>query len=133
MKRIALLAFLPTAFVAALPVAAIADPSLECAHFSSQVEIGNCVAEAEANATRAMELTLGFAKGSAEELDGITGRAVALPALEASQTAWEAYRDTQCDFVGAGFGGGSGTGIAITSCRVELTRARTKELNDQLR
>ncbi len=126
MKRLALLALLPTA--------ALADPSLECSlDLGSQVEIADCVAEIEDKATRAMDVMLGFARASAEELDGMTGRAVALPALEASQLAWEAYRDAQCDYVGAGFGGGSGTGIAIRSCKVELTRARTKEIEAQLR
>lgn len=125
MKRLALIAL--------LPVAAFADPSTECSiGLGSQVEIADCVAETEEKANAAMEIMLGFARSSAQELDDITGREVALPALEASQTAWQTYRDAQCDSVGAGFGGGSGTGIAIRSCRVELTRARTKEIKDQI-
>ncbi|MCA0043839.1 lysozyme inhibitor LprI family protein [Celeribacter litoreus] len=126
MKRLALVLMFPTA--------ALADPSLECSlDLGSQVEIAGCVGEAEDKATRAMELMLGFARASAQDLDTQTGRDVALPALEASQSAWEAYRDAQCDYVGAGFGGGSGTGIAIRSCKVELTRARTAEIETQLR
>ncbi|PTQ68005.1 lysozyme inhibitor LprI family protein [Celeribacter persicus] len=126
MKRIALVALLPTAV--------FADPSTECSVDSgSQVEIAACLTEVEDKATRAMEMTLGFVRNSAQELDEITGREIALPALEASQTAWETYRDAQCESVGAGFGGGSGAGIAIRSCRVELTRARTRELESQLR
>jgi Uncharacterized protein conserved in bacteria len=126
MKRIALFALLPTAV--------FADPSTECSVDSgSQVEIAACLTEVEDKATRAMEMTLGFVRNSAQELDEITGREIALPALEASQTAWETYCDAQCESVGAGFGGGSGAGIAIRSCRVELTRARTRELESQLR
>ncbi|MBW6417223.1 lysozyme inhibitor LprI family protein [Celeribacter sp. PS-C1] len=129
MKRLA-----PLALLALFPVSAVADASSECAiDLGSQVEIGNCVADTEKKALQAMDIILGFARTSAQELDEITGREVALPALEASQVAWEAYRDAQCDYVGAGFGGGSGTGIAILSCKVDLTRARTKELEAQLR
>lgn len=112
-----------------IPTGIWADPSLECSvSASSQVEIGACVGEMLSNAEQAMELALGFAEASAAELDGITEREMVVPALEAGQAAWLAYRDAHCEHVGSTFGGGSGTGIAINSCRVELTRARTAQL-----
>jgi len=111
-----------------LPVSAFADPALECADAGSQVEIGTCVGRAETNVEAALVEAFGFAVDAAKELDEVTGRAVALPALETSQEAWKTYRDAQCEAVGASFGGGSGTGIAITSCRVKLGRARVTEL-----
>ena len=116
------------------PLAALGDPSLECSvGLSSQVEIAGCVAEAEANVDRAVEVALKFAVRSAEELDQITGRQVSIPALSAGQAAWEAYRDAHCDYIGSTFGGGSGTGIAIRSCRVELGRVRVSDLMAQAR
>ena len=121
------------AALALLPVAGWADPSLECSVGSgSQVETADCLVEVERKATEAMTMILGFARDSATELDEVTGRDVALPALEAAQTAWEAYATAQCDFSGSLFGGGSGTGIAIRSCRIELTRQRTRELESAL-
>lgn len=106
-----------------------ADPNLECSLGSgSQVEIADCVADAEAIVAKAVEAALGFAMNAAAELDGVTGRVVAVPALRAGQAAWAVYRDAHCDFAGTTFGGGSGTGIAIRSCRVELGRARVAEL-----
>ena len=112
-----------------LPSSAMADPSLECSIGNgSQVEIGKCVAETEAKVDQAIEIALGFASRAAQEFDGVTGRTVAGPALERAQAAWSAYRDQHCEFVGATFGGGSGTGIGIRSCRVELGRARVAEL-----
>lgn len=112
-----------------LPISGAADPSFECSiGNSSQVEIGNCVIATAATVDAALDIALGFARASAKELDGVTGREVAGPALEAAQAAWLAYRDAQCEFVGATFGGGSGTGIAIQSCRVELGRSRVTEL-----
>ena len=111
------------------PSLANADPALECnTGVSSQVEIAACVAETEARVDAAVEAAYGFAMTSATDLDEITGREVAVPALEAAQGAWAAYRDAQCEFAGATFGGGSGTGIAIRSCRIDLGRARVAEL-----
>lgn len=106
----------------------LADPALECSDAGSQVEIGSCVGEMEKRVELAIEESLGFALQSAKDLDDITERQVAQPALLASQDAWMLYRDRQCEAVGASFGGGSGTGIAITSCRVDLGRARVDEL-----
>jgi uncharacterized protein YecT (DUF1311 family) len=123
MKRLLVLPFL------LVPSITTADPALECnTGASSQVEIGECVAETEARVDAAVEAAYGFAMTSATDLDEVTGREVAVPALEAAQAAWTAYRDAQCEFAGATFGGGSGTGIAIRSCRVDLGRARVTEL-----
>jgi len=112
-----------------LPLAAGADPSLECSvSAGSQVEISECVARAETAVDEALAIALSFASDAARNLDEVTGRAVSLPALESGQAAWAAYRDAHCDFVGATYGGGSGTGIAVRSCRVELGRARIAAL-----
>lgn len=111
-----------------LPFAALADPTLECTDAGSQVEIGSCVSDMEARVNAAIESSYSFAMASAKELDEVTGRVVAQPALERAQSAWVAFRDAQCEAVGASYGGGSGTGIAITSCRINLGRARVDEL-----
>lgn len=118
--------------LALLPSVALADPSMECPG-GSQIEIGACVSAMLEAVDGAVVEALGYARTSADGLDSETGRVVARPALEAAQAAWSAYRDAQCDFVGAGFGGGSGTGIAITGCRVEMGRARVAELLDAAR
>ncbi len=116
------------------PAVAVADPSLECSMGQgSQVEIGACVGKAASTVDQAMALALSYAKDAAADLDATTGRASSAPALEAAQGAWEAYRDAHCDFVGTTWGGGSGTGIAIQSCRVELGRARIDALLDEVR
>jgi len=111
------------------PGLAIADPQSECSvDASSQVEIGNCLDTAEHVADATVASSLGFAMSAVQELDETTGRASAVPALKAGQAAWSAYRDQHCEFVGATYGGGSGTGIAIKSCRVDLARARADDL-----
>ena len=58
----------------------------------------------------------------------MTERETSVPALTAGQASWEAYRTAQCEFVGTTYGGGSGTGIAIRSCRIALARARADDL-----
>jgi uncharacterized protein YecT (DUF1311 family) len=118
-----------TALVISLsvPTAVVADPATECGG-SSQVEIGACVAETLQRVDQTIDVFLGFAMRSAEELDEVTGRSVTVPALEAAQAAWSSYRLAHCDYVGATFGGGSGTGIAINSCKIELGRERAEEL-----
>ena len=122
------------ALAAMIPAPLAADPSLECSIANgSQVEIGTCVAEMETRVDRAIEVALGFAGDRAAEIDEATGRAVTGPALDQSQVAWSAYREAHCEFVGSTFGGGSGTGIAIRSCRVELGRARVRDLMEQAR
>ena len=126
-------AALAVAALASVALPAGADPSLECSVTSaSQVETAQCLAAAEEAANAALQVMLTTARDSAAELDRITERDVAVPALEAAQAAWEDYRDKECDFAGSLFGGGSGTGIAIRSCRVELTRSRTRALEAAL-
>lgn len=127
MKSIAGAAVLGLGLGLALAGAGLADPATECGG-ASQVEIGACVAETLTRVDATVEIAFGFAMRSAEELDGVTGRTVAVPALRAAQEAWTAYRDPECAFVGATFGGGSGTGIAIGSCRIGLGRDRAEVL-----
>lgn len=123
MRRLAAISL----FALCIPSTVLADPATECGG-SSQVEIGTCVAETLQRVDATVNIYLGFAMTSAEELDGITGQAVAVPALEAAQAAWLEYRDAHCDYVGATFGGGSGTSIGIDSCKIELGRDRAKDL-----
>lgn len=114
-------------FLLCLPSIISADPATECGG-SSQVEVGDCVADTLQRVNTTVDIYLGFAMSSAEELDEVTGRTVAVPALEAAQAAWSIYRDAHCSYVGATFGGGSGTGIGINSCKIELGRSRAEEL-----
>jgi uncharacterized protein YecT (DUF1311 family) len=108
---------------------ALADPTLECSvTVETQIEIVECLTAIDANVTAALEQVLSFARNAAEQLDADTGRPESVPALEASQAAWEAYRDAQCGYIGSTWAGGSGTGSAIGACRIELARDRIDAL-----
>ncbi|MEM9306523.1 MAG: lysozyme inhibitor LprI family protein [Pseudomonadota bacterium] len=100
--------------------------------FSSQVEIGQCLIDAETHSEAALDIAMDIARENAADLDEVTRRDVALPALEASHTAWLAFREAECDYAGALSGGGSGTGITIRSCRIEKTRTRITDLMGRL-
>lgn len=53
-------------------------------------------------------------------------------ALRASQRAWLAYRDAECDaHVPMFWSGGTGTTAEVIGCKSDLTKARTKELKDR--
>ena len=106
-----------------------ADPTLECSgDTTTQVEIGTCLTATEKTVDQSIQTALSIARQSAQSLDEVTGRAASLPALNTAQTNWEAYRSAQCDFVGTTFGGGSGTGIAISACLIDLGRLRVDAL-----
>lgn len=117
------------AFLVGFSVPAQADPVLECSRtHSNQVAIGTCLVETGKDVDSAMAAALGFAMSAAQDLDGVTGRKVTVPALNKAQAAWSDYREKHCAYVGATYGGGSGTGTAILACRINLTRARTRQL-----
>ena len=113
--RIAPAIFASAMFLAWASVVA-ADPAMECsAAASSQVEAAECIAATGDRVDLSVQTALEFAIQSARDLDEVTGRAVSEPALVASQSAWNDYRDQHCAFVGTTYGGGSGTGIAVGS------------------
>lgn len=68
----------------------------------------------------------------AGELDRVTGRSVALPALEKANTSFDRYVSDQCAFDEALFGGGTGAGAANLSCQINLLRIRMGGLEAHL-
>ena len=108
---------------------AAADTAMECrVQASSEVDVASCVMAQARVVDQALDQALGFARDAATDLDDVTGRDAALPALEAAQTAWTAYRDAQCRYSATLFGGGSGAGIAEGACHVAITRERIAQL-----
>jgi uncharacterized protein YecT (DUF1311 family) len=69
-----------------------------------------------------------LALGTARQLDERTGTEVAVLGLEASQQAWEAYRDVECQTVGVFAGNATPPETAQLACEIRLTRARTDAL-----
>ena len=121
-------------FVAALAVGAwaggaTADPILECGLMTEgTAELGECLNGQLEVVHGAMGEALALARGGAEQLDRASGGDAAVLGIEASQQAWEAHRDTECQtraiFAGAG---AAADGLEL-ACAIELTRERTGAL-----
>ena len=54
------------------------------------------------------------------------------PALRDMQRKWIAYRDARCEFIGAQWGGGSGTGPAVQGCHMVMTGKQALFLQQML-
>ncbi|HET6319694.1 MAG TPA: lysozyme inhibitor LprI family protein [Chloroflexota bacterium] len=107
----------------------LADPVGECqAATTTQVETGQCLTDTLGAAEQVLGSALERAQKKADELDQVTGRVVARPALDKAQAEWETYRTTNCAVRAAFAGGASGSGQFVTSCEIMMTRARTDEL-----
>ena len=53
--------------------------------------------------------------------------------LKTAQTAWLKYRDSNCEFVGDQFKGGSMRPAVYASCLADMTSKRTIELKNQIK
>jgi uncharacterized protein YecT (DUF1311 family) len=76
----------------------------------------------------AMNEALAGVRAVAARTDQATGREIAVLAVEASQHAWESYRDTACQARAAFVDGGSEAAATELACEIELIRSRTEEL-----
>jgi uncharacterized protein YecT (DUF1311 family) len=112
-----------------LPSVAFADPVAECQVITTnQVETGQCLTDTLVTADAVMATALENTQAAADELDHVTGRVVARPALDRAQTAWAAFRALNCEVPAAMAGGASGSGHFTLGCQIEMARARTHEL-----
>jgi uncharacterized protein YecT (DUF1311 family) len=110
--------------------AALASPVGECqAAMPTQVAVNQCLQNTLAAAQRVLDVSLTNAQAKADELDTVTGRTEARPALDQSQTDWQTFRDSNCAVPGAFAGGASGSGQFIASCAITMTRERAAELD----
>lgn len=121
---------IPT-IAAALPAQAEGKAALDCSNALSTYEMNAC-AEKERDAADAI-LNSTYQKA----LKAIPEMATEVPydakgweaALRASQRAWVAYRDAECnDHVAMFWTGGTGATADILGCMTEMTKARTKDL-----
>jgi uncharacterized protein YecT (DUF1311 family) len=112
------------------PSAAHADPVAECqAITSNQIETGQCLQDTLSTVESVMSRALQRAQTKADSIDQVTGRPGAREALDQSQLTWAQFRTTDCQVPGALAAGGSGSGQFVTGCQIDLTRARTRELD----
>jgi uncharacterized protein YecT (DUF1311 family) len=106
-----------------------ADPILECGLMTEgAAELGECLNGQLEVVHGAMDEALALARGGAQELDRASGTDAAVLGIEASQQAWEAYRDTQCQTRAIFAAAGAEADSLELACAIELTRERTDAL-----
>ena len=111
------------------PSGAYADPVGECQMITlNQVETGQCLQDTLATVDAVMNNALANAQAEADELDQVTGRTEARPALDRAQTSWSAFRALNCLVPAAMAAGASGSGHFTLGCQISMARARTLEL-----
>jgi uncharacterized protein YecT (DUF1311 family) len=103
----------------------------ECQAVSAnQVAVTQCLQTTLSSADQVMGTALERLLKRADELDGVTGRVVARPAVEQSQVEWQAFRDANCAVPAALSGGASGSGQFQLGCMITMSRARANELDE---
>lgn len=94
----------------------------QCENAKSTLQINECFAKelkkAEVEVNRVYQLTVKKLQPDDAAL------------LRKAQRAWLAYRDAQCEAEHALLGGGTGGPAAWISCKLELTRQRTAEIQN---
>jgi uncharacterized protein YecT (DUF1311 family) len=109
-----------------------AEQALNCQEALSTVEMNNCAGAEYEAADVELNRVYKAALGAIPEM--ATGeppfdRASWEEALRASQRAWVAFRDAECeDHVAKFWNGGTGATVDIIGCKTEKTEQRTKEL-----
>jgi|SRR5436190_10211319 len=108
-----------------------ASPVGECQAVSAdQVAVTRCLQTTLSSADQVMGMALDRLLKRADELDGVTGRVVARPAVEQAQVEWQAFRDANCAVPAALAGGASGSGQFQLGCMITMSRARAVELDE---
>ncbi len=116
-------------FLAGFVVPALADDQPDCEN-GSQAELNMCAyndfAKADKELNTLWPQVKKFAVDGDAALEGNDKGYV--KALLASQRAWIAYRDGQCELYGFQSRGGSMEPMLVSGCKAQMTEARIKEL-----
>jgi uncharacterized protein YecT (DUF1311 family) len=128
MRRLSLA--LAALLIAGLAGAARADPLLECGVMigDQAAELNACLSAQLKVSSGAMDEALALARARAEALDAAAGGDAAVLGVEASQQAFEAYRDTACRTEAVFVDSDARAESVELGCEIALTRARTDAL-----
>lgn len=125
-------ALMACALMAAAPVRA--EPDIDCGNAASTYEMNECAGrdyeKVDAELNRVYKAALAAIPEMAVDEPRFNAKSWEA-ALRASQRAWIAYRDAECDeHVPMSWSGGTGTTVAVISCKTGLTEERTKALRE---
>lgn len=115
-----------------------AEEALDCENAMAQQEMNACAAmdfdEADAELNAVWKEAIAAARDSDTELKdmGDDGRPGYEQTLKAAQRSWIGFRDEWCTYSGFQARGGSMEPMLVSGCMADLTRARTKDLKDDM-
>ncbi len=107
---------------------------IDCSHATSTMEMNECADRDFAAADRVLNETYQKALAMIGRDDGSPAYTAAEweKQFRASQRAWVAFRDADCNgLVPVEWSGGSITSYQVLSCMIELTKARTQMLRER--
>jgi uncharacterized protein YecT (DUF1311 family) len=109
------------------------DETVDCENAMAQQDMNICAGKDFEAADADLNKVWQEAIASAKEADaGMAddGRPGHEETLRKAQRAWIAFRDAQCEYDGFEARGGSMEPMLVSGCLAELTRQRTKQLQD---
>ncbi len=108
----------------------LAEDTPNCKSPKTQKEMAQCAGvELEKNAVALEEVLLKMkAEAEASDIDAANGKTEYVDALLASQRAWLAFRDVECNWQGFADHGGLNEELYQTMCKAKLTKQRMKQL-----
>jgi uncharacterized protein YecT (DUF1311 family) len=110
---------------------ASADPLATCETTTGDAAaLEDCLDRSLKTSASTMNEALARARAVALKIDQATGREAAVLGVEASQHAWQAYRDTACQTWKAFVAGGATADAVALACMVEQTDRRREILLD---
>ena len=118
----------------ALAATALADDEVPgCENASSNVEIGNCTYAAYQKADKALNALWPKVLASIDAADYVppADRKTWKQTVIAAQRAWVTFKEADCNAVTYEWWGGSGAGIAETTCLYDHTTRRLEQLEDR--
>ena len=122
------------AFAVALAGPAFAEEVPGCENASSNVEIGNCVYAAYQKADKELNdiwpKVLAYIDGQGDYMDADTMQTWKAT-IVAAQKAWVSFKEQDCGAVQYEWWGGSGAGIAETTCLYSHTAQRVEDLKER--
>ena len=116
-----------------LPQSLVAqDDALNCSDPQTQTDMNICAGRAFEAADKALNAAYKNAMAEMKQTDANLPPELkgAEKALREGQRAWITYRDKACETYGFLARGGSMESMLVSSCLADVTRARTKELQD---
>lgn len=131
MKKLLLLSSL---FALSLPCVSYAQDSIEQCYKSATTTsaVRECLKKELQQSRDEYREAMEKLTQQAGELDRVTGRNEALPALEKANTAFDRYVSEQCRFEEKMMGGGTGSGAANLACQINLLHVRMGAIESHL-